>query len=91
MADKFYRLKIRKSTEEQMMIYARLKRLRFETPAMQRKIRQLIDEVGGNDYCEGLYQFLTTDMTPAQYSMRFYASPKKLCDMRREVYKRWPR
>jgi len=91
MADKFVKMEIRKSREEQLRIYATLRCYKTLPEDEQNYIRAITADVGGIDYGKGLFRFLTTDITLQGAAVKFCIPEGKLRGMRQEVYKRWQR
>ena len=88
VADKFVRLEIPRSVEEQMIIYATLRRIRYASEAAQSEARALVADVAG-EWGKALWAFLTTRASYEQIIQKYRVPEGKLKAMRREVYTRW--
>jgi len=88
VADKFVRLEIPRTVEEQMIIYATLRRIRYAPEDAQSEARALVADVAG-EWGRALWAFLTTRASYEQIVQKYRVPEKVLNRMRREVYIRW--
>ncbi len=56
--------------------------------SVKSKIDNLCDEIGG-EYRDALFEFLTTEKTVTEISLKHYVSETKLYNLRKKFYESW--
>lgn len=91
MAEKFVELSgTRISREKQMAIYGICRNYAKERREVKETIRALCAEVGGLQWGHALFGYLTTDISMAGAMVKYFIPERKLTELRREFYMRWP-
>jgi len=55
---------------------------------VKNKINKLCDEIGG-EFRDALFEFVTTEKTVTEISLKHYVSETKLYNMRKKFYESW--
>ena len=60
-----------------------------QPPKIQNKIKSLCHTVGGEEYEQALFEFVTTEAGAIKISLKHYTSETSLYQMRKKFYELW--